>query len=157
MPATVSPRMSSRRPVGRVGLVLLGAGFFLVTVVFAAAAAVFVWPTEGYPPADRTLVGHVDDYAPGSVTHLRSFGIGGYLVRLEGGAFLALDQREPVNGCSAPWRPREQAFRDPCRSYSYDIEGRPSPTNPVRVPMNRLDVRVDADGAVRVVTPAVAR
>jgi hypothetical protein len=155
--ATVYPRVSSRRPVGRAGIALFASGLFLVIAVFTVAVAAYVWPTGAHPTTEQTLVGHVDDFAPGSVTHLRSFGIGGHLVRLEGGAFLAFDRREPVNGCSAPWRPREQAFRDPCRSYSYDIEGRPSPNTAVTASMTRFEARVDADGEICVVAWEVTR
>jgi len=145
------------RSIGRAGIALFASGLFLVIAVFPVAVAAYVWPTEAHPTTEQTLVGHVDDYVPGSVTGLFDVGVRGYLVRFETGEFVAFDRREPAVGCTLVWRPREQVFRDPCHLFEYDIEGRPSPANPVRVPMNRLDVRVDADGAVRVLTPAVAR
>jgi hypothetical protein len=77
-------------------------------------------------------------------------------VRLESGEFLAFDQHEPVNGCSAPWRPREQVFRDPCQGYEYDIEGRASPDNAVQMPMIQFEVEIDGR-EVRVAAPEGSR
>jgi hypothetical protein len=69
--ATRVPQRRNRRPVGRATFVLLGTAFVFTSAVFAAAIAAFAWPNEPYPAVDRSLVGHVDDFAPGSVTHLR--------------------------------------------------------------------------------------
>lgn len=155
MLATGTPRDSLRRPVGRPALLLLGTGLILVAGVFAATAVAYAWPTEPWPPTDRTFVGSTGDFEAGSVTPLFDRGIAGYLVRLEDGEFLAFDRAEPVNGCTLVWgQPRSLGFKDPCHGYEYDVAGNPSQDNFVRLPLTQFEVRVDRDGDVHVVVPA---
>lgn len=155
--ATGTPRKSLRRPVGRPTLLLLGIGLVVVVVVFTTAAAAYAWPNEPWPPTETTIVGGVDDFEPGSVTPLWELGVEGYLVRLESGEFLSFHLAEPVNGCTLPWQPRLQAFRDPCRGFEYDITGEPSSENRIRMPMNQFDLDIDRYDTIRVTTPTEPR
>jgi cytochrome b6-f complex iron-sulfur subunit len=65
--------------------------------------------------------GMVDDFPPGSVTHIpngRS-----YLVRLVDGGFLAVYQRCTHLGCNVPWDQTANAFICPCHSSQFDTQG----------------------------------
>ena len=65
--------------------------------------------------------GAVDDFPPGSVTHIpngRS-----YLVRLADGGFLAVYQRCTHLGCNVPWDQTANAFICPCHSSQFDTQG----------------------------------
>lgn len=151
--AAGTPRSTTQRSIGRDGRLFLGAGLAFFAIVSGAAAVAYAWPTEPRPLTESTVVGHVDDFAPGSVTPLSNLGVGAYLVHTADGEFLAFKAAEPINGCTLVWRPHPRLFFDPCRGYEYDITGQPSPTNAVRVPMNPLDVDVDRRGVVRVTSP----
>jgi hypothetical protein len=129
-----------------------------VTGVFVTAAAAYAWPSEPWPPTGDTFVGEVDEFELGSVTPLWNLDIDGYLVRLEDGGFLAFDRAEPVFGCTLLWdRQGERSFWDACHGYECDIAGHPSPDNPVRIPMNQLELNIDHRGTIRVTTPVEPR
>lgn len=67
------------------------------------------------------IAGPVDRFEPGSVTAFP----GGkfYLVRLEGGGFLALSRECTHLGCTVPWVPDENRFVCPCHASVFDISG----------------------------------
>lgn len=158
MLATGTSRNSLRRQVGRPALLLLGISVVLLIAVFATAAAAYAWPNDLSPTTSTTVVGDVNEFEPGSATPLWEFGIGGYLVRLETGEFLAFDRAEPVIGCSLVWgQPRSLGFKDPCRGFEYDINGDPSPENRVLMPMNQFDLDTDRHGTIRVTSPTEPR
>jgi cytochrome b6-f complex iron-sulfur subunit len=66
-------------------------------------------------------VGAVDDFPPGSVTHVLSGRF--YLSRLQDGGFLAIYQRCTHLGCSVPWVQEQNAFVCPCHNSQFTQEG----------------------------------
>lgn len=72
--------------------------------------------------SDATVTcGHVDQYAPGTIT---AFVRGRfYLARLEDGGFLALSRRCTHLGCTIPWVEAEKRFVCPCHASIFDITG----------------------------------
>lgn len=92
--------------------------------------------------------GAVDDFPPGSVTHIpngRS-----YVVRLPDGGFLAVYQRCTHLGCNVPWDQTANAFICPCHSSRFDNQGAllnpPAPR-----PLDLFSVTI-ADGMVTIDT-----
>ncbi|MBN1146689.1 MAG: Rieske (2Fe-2S) protein [Anaerolineales bacterium] len=66
-------------------------------------------------------VGAVDDFPPGSVTHVPNGRF--YLARLEDGGFLAIYQRCTHLGCNVPWDQAQGAFICPCHNSQFDSTG----------------------------------
>ena len=94
MLATGSPRNSLRRPVGRLGLVLLGAGFVLLAAVFVAAGWRFVSPPDTVSALTAVRLAPASDFALGSVT--------GYRITSEGAVERAPDPSVYRAALSAP-------------------------------------------------------
>jgi Rieske Fe-S protein len=115
-----------------------------VTVLLIAMALDFAWPSAARAPS--VTVGHIDDFAPGSVTHVNT-GVQVYIatlldagerpaalwvVRYEDGSLAVFSAYDPRTGCTLPWResttvpglPRGGFFQDPCHGTSYTIDGR---------------------------------
>lgn len=65
--------------------------------------------------------GTVDDFPPGSVTHITAGRF--YLSRLADGGFLAIHQRCTHLGCSVPWEQTEGKFVCPCHSSQFNAAG----------------------------------
>lgn len=65
--------------------------------------------------------GAVDDFPPGSVTHVPNGRF--YLSRLQDGGFLAIYQRCTHLGCNVPWEQSEGEFICPCHSSRFSPEG----------------------------------
>jgi len=65
--------------------------------------------------------GLVDDFPPGSVTHIANGRF--YLSRLSDGGFLALYQRCTHLGCNVPWDQTQGRFVCPCHSSQFDERG----------------------------------
>lgn len=85
--------------------------------------------------------GSVDDFPPGSVTHISNGRF--YLVRLQDGGFLAIYQRCTHLGCSVPWDQNEQQFICPCHSSRFDLQG--SVLNPPAPgPLDLFSLKIDS-------------
>ncbi|MBN2147734.1 MAG: Rieske 2Fe-2S domain-containing protein [Anaerolineales bacterium] len=65
--------------------------------------------------------GRVDDFPPGSVSHISNGRF--YLARLPDGGFLALYQRCTHLGCNVPWDQEQGAFICPCHNSQFTTEG----------------------------------
>jgi len=92
--------------------------------------------------------GAVEDFPPGSVTHISNGRF--YLSRLADGGFLALYQRCTHLGCNAPWDQAEGAFICPCHSSQFSADG--SVLNPPAPrPLDTFPVSIQ-DGMVMVDT-----
>lgn len=65
--------------------------------------------------------GHIEDFAPGSVTAFA--GARFFLVRLKDGGFMALSLRCSHLGCSVNWQEKKEAFICPCHASQYDRTG----------------------------------
>jgi cytochrome b6-f complex iron-sulfur subunit len=69
----------------------------------------------------QIIAGKVDDFPPGSVTHVANGRF--YLSRLADGGFLALYQRCTHLGCNVPWDQAAGAFVCPCHNSQFTPEG----------------------------------
>lgn len=115
------PRVTSRARPLFWGAVLLGGA------AITAMALVFAWPGSD-SGGGRFDLGHVDDYAIGSVS---TIGEGEFhLVRLGNDTFIAMSWRDPHSECAVfsraddRWRPEIRgSFRDPCHGSSYRMDG----------------------------------
>ena len=65
--------------------------------------------------------GAVEDFEPGSVTAFRQGRF--YLVRQEGGGFLAISRECTHLGCVVPWMTSDNKFVCPCHSSEFDMNG----------------------------------
>lgn len=92
--------------------------------------------------------GKVDDFPPGSVTHIANGRF--YLSRLQDGGFLALYQRCTHLGCSVPWDQSEGAFVCPCHSSKFTVEGEVM-NPPAPLPLEIFPITI-VDGQVMVNT-----
>lgn len=113
--------------------------------------ALFAWPDGASPYPTSLNLGPVEQYEVGSATRIAAPGeyddlrwsavrtavapqmprdAGMWLVRLEDGSVRMLLARDPHQGCTTPWLPdtvhegREGWFRAPCRSSTFDLDGR---------------------------------
>ena len=94
--------------------------------------------------------GRVEDFPPGSVTHIAS--ARAYLSRLADGGFLAIYQRCTHLGCSVPWDHRANAFICPCHSSEFDTQGELlSP--PAPRPLDLFPIVIE-DGEIKIDTAA---
>ncbi len=66
-------------------------------------------------------VGNMDDFPPGSVSHISNGRF--YLARLPDGGFLALYQRCTHLGCNVPWDQAQNAFICPCHNSQFTTTG----------------------------------
>ncbi len=103
-------------------------GIGLATSMFAlfgqASVALFNFFKPRFEPGgfgDIVVAGQVDEFEPGTVSHV----IGGrcYISRLEDGGFLALWQRCTHLGCTVPWLEQDNQFNCPCHSSLFDVVG----------------------------------
>lgn len=69
----------------------------------------------------QIAVGNVDDFPPGSVSHIPNGRF--YLARLADGGFLALYQRCTHLGCNVPWDQAQSTFVCPCHNSQFTLEG----------------------------------
>lgn len=93
-------------------------------------------------------VGKVDDFPPGSVTHIPNGRF--YLSRLQDGGFLALYQRCTHLGCNVPWDQAQGTFICPCHSSAFSVEGEVlNPPAPRPLDLFRITIE---DGLVKVDT-----
>ena len=99
------------------------------------------------------VAGSVDRFAPGSVTPFAQGKF--YLVRDEGGGFLALHRKCTHLGCSVPWREDEQRFACPCHASAFNIHGEvvnapaPRPLDLFPVTISNGVVQVDTSEPIR--------
>jgi len=101
-----------------------------VTLEMAALTLAYTQPrlTEG-EFGSIINVGFVDEFPPGSVTHIPDGRF--YLVRLQDGGFLAIYQRCTHLGCSVPWDQAQGQFVCPCHNSQFtsvgDVLNSPAP------------------------------
>jgi len=109
----------SRRDVLKVTWAGLGA---LATAEIGGLALAYTQPrlVEG-EFGSLINVGPVDEFPPGSVTHVPAGRF--YLSRLQDGGFLAIYQRCTHLGCSVPWVQEQEKFVCPCHNSQFTLEG----------------------------------
>jgi cytochrome b6-f complex iron-sulfur subunit len=97
-------------------------------------------------------VGKVDDFPPGSVTHISNGRF--YLSRLLDGGFLALYQRCTHLGCTVPWEQAAGAFVCPCHNSKFTPDGSvnnppaPRPLDLFTVSIENGEIKVDTGRAI---------
>jgi len=105
---------------------------FLWGALGLAALAELVWVafsflspgkrSAGDQPANAVVsAGAVESFPPGTVEAFQRGQF--YLVRLDGGGFLALSCKCTHLGCTVPWVAKEKKFLCPCHASSFDITG----------------------------------
>jgi len=153
--APVAPAPDARTSRRRMLNWLWGGLSTALTVELATVVGAFVRPRR--PPADTAATlftaGAVEDFAPGSVTPFQAGRF--YLVRLDDGAFLAVDRTCTHLGCTVPWAEDQRRFACPCHASAFDITGavlsppapRPLDLHPVRIE-NGI-VKVDVTERIR--------
>ena len=91
--------------------------------------------------------GKVDDFPPGSVTHISNGRF--YLTRLADGGFLALYQRCTHLGCNVPWDLTAGAFICPCHNSQFTPDGTltnppaPRPLDLFPITLENGEIKVD--------------
>lgn len=126
-----------------------GALIGLVALEMGGIAMTYMQPkvTEG-EFGSVIIAGVVDDFPPGSVSHISNGRF--YLARLQDGGFLALYQRCTHLGCNVPWDQEANAFVCPCHNSQFTQDG--SLVNPPAPrPLDLFPVSIE-DGQVRVDT-----
>ena len=100
----------------------------------------------------RLLAGEVEQFAPGSVTAFENQGF--FLIRDEGGDFLAVHRRCPHLGCNVTWQPETEQFICPCHASSFDSYGDYENT-PIPRPLDTIELSID-DSQVYVNTARIS-
>lgn len=98
-------------------------------------------------------VGAVEDFPPGSVTHISNGRF--YLSRLKDGGFLALHQRCTHLGCNVPWDQSAGLFVCPCHNSQFTQTGEVL-NPPAPRPLDLFSVTIEA-GQVKVDTSRPAQ
>lgn len=96
----------------------------------------------------KITAGHVDEFEPASVSHVRQGRF--YISRLEDGGLLALWHQCTHLGCTIPWREEEGRFHCPCHSSIFNPEGEVL-SGPAPRPMDSFPIEI-VDGEVVVDT-----
>lgn len=146
-----TPNPSNQTEVSRRDFLKLAWAFLggLAALETAGMFVAYLQPrlTEGEFGAVITA-GAVDDFPPGSVTHLPE--ARAYLVRLADGGFLAIYQRCTHLGCSVPWDQAAGKFVCPCHNSQFDQTGNVQ-SPPAPRPLDLFPVTI-LDGQVRIDT-----
>ena len=100
----------------------------------------------------RLLAGEVEQFAPGSVTAFENQGF--FLIRDEGGDFLAVHRRCPHLGCNVIWQPETEQFICPCHASSFDSYGDYENT-PIPRPLDTIELSIE-DSQVYVNTARIS-
>lgn len=157
MIATDFPRSPVRRHPSRLALVLFGFSLVLLLLVSVAGLVAYVWP-EGERLAS---LGVVDDYAVGVpvafwvserevfTTAPPDWEFRGYLVRQPDGTPLALEARDPLEGCSVVWVAQDGFFFDPCHLNNYWSDGRAVDPKSA-ASLRRFALTISADGNIEI-------
>jgi cytochrome b6-f complex iron-sulfur subunit len=98
-------------------------------------------------------VGQVEDFPPGSVTHIPEGRF--YLSRLAEGGFLAIHQRCTHLGCSVPWEQAQKKFVCPCHNSQFTPEGEVL-NPPAPEALDLFELRIE-DGTILVDTGKLIR
>ena len=95
----------------------------------------------------KVVSGQVDEFQPGTVSHVRKGRF--YISRLGDGGMMALWQRCTHLGCTIPWRESEGEFLCPCHSSIFNTVGEvvsgPAPRPMDTFPIEILDGQVVVD------------
>ena len=119
----------------------------LVGMQFGGMTLAYMQPRQALGAAGGWITaGAVDDFPPGSVTHILN--ARAYLARLPDGGFLALHQRCTHLGCNVPWDQSQNAFVCPCHNSQFNTAGEVlNPPAPRALDVFALQIE---DGQVRI-------
>ncbi len=93
----------------------------------------------------KIAAGHVDEFEPGSVSHVRQGRF--FISRLEDGGMLALWHQCTHLGCTIPWREEEGRFHCPCHSSIFNAQGEVL-SGPAPRPMDTFPIQIIDDEVV---------
>jgi cytochrome b6-f complex iron-sulfur subunit len=147
MTRTQPPSPGRRSFLGRLWLLLVG----VALVEYLWLVVEFLRPHRTRPEAEAAgvlVAGPLDRFSPGSVTPFPAGKF--YLVRLEGGGFLALHRECTHLGCTVPWVEEEGRFLCPCHASAFGAQGEVL-SAPAPRPLDRHPVRIE-NGIVKVDT-----
>lgn len=99
----------------------------------------------------QITVGKVEDFPPGSITHIPDGRF--YLARLLDGGFLALYQRCTHLGCNVPWDQTAGTFICPCHNSKFSPQGEVL-NPPAPRPLDLFQITIE-NGQVKVNTGSV--
>ena len=137
---------TSRRSFIKYASIAVGA---LATAELGAIGLAYIQPrlAEG-DFGSLIIAGAVDDFPPGTVTHITNGRF--HLTRLDDGGFLALHQRCTHLGCTVPWDQAAGQFICPCHNSQFDDTGDVL-NPPAPRPLDLFPVSIE-DGMVKVNT-----
>jgi cytochrome b6-f complex iron-sulfur subunit len=101
----------------------------------------------------RVNAGRVDEFVPGTVSHVQKGRF--YISRLEDGGFLALWHRCTHLGCTVPWQEEEGVFNCPCHSSIFTSDGdvisgpAPRPMDIFPMEINEGSIFVDTSSPIQ--------
>jgi len=117
-------KKAEKRDVNRRELLGIAWGVSLLGLFGQAGVALFRFFQPRIEPnafGARVIAGRVDEFQPGTVSHVQKGRF--YISRLEDGGFLALWHRCTHLGCTVPWRDGEDRFLCPCHSSIFTQVG----------------------------------
>lgn len=133
----------SRRNFLKYGLGALGAATLLE---LGGATLLYLRPQETAVSFGKVVnVGPVDAFPPGSVTEFTNGRF--FLIREEGGGFLAIYRRCPHLGCTVHWEPEENQFHCPCHAARFDVHGDYN-NPPVPRPLDTFAISITEEGVL---------
>ena len=135
--------------VNEVRRYIVWASFFGFLVALSAAMARFFLPRAIFEPSSIFRIGFPGDYALGVDTKWQQqYRI--WVVRNSERLFVIYARCTHL-GCTPDWKASENKFKCPCHGSGYDSEG-VNFEGPAPRPMDRAEVKVDAEGHVVVNT-----
>lgn len=117
-------KKQAKKGVTRGEFLEIGWGFALLGLFMQSGVALaryFMPRVEPGAFGTRVVAGRVDEFQPGTVSHVQKGRF--YLTCLEDGGYLALWHSCTHLGCTVPWREDEGRFHCPCHSTIFTSAG----------------------------------
>lgn len=127
-----------RRDFLKISLLVLGG---LASLEIGGIAFAYLQPQTGEGEFGNVIsVGKVDQYPPGSISHISNGQF--FLARLSDGGFLALYQRCPHLGCVVQWEQGQERFNCPCHNSQFTQGGNVlNPPSPRPLDLFPIEIR----------------
>ncbi|MEI6691565.1 MAG: ubiquinol-cytochrome c reductase iron-sulfur subunit [Chlorobium sp.] len=122
------------------------AGFLAIN---SAAFLRFFYPRVLFEPPSQFKVGLPADYPPGQVNSQYQREFGTWIIRLQDGAFFAMETKCTHLGCTPSWMDAQKKFKCPCHGSGYYITGL-NFEGPAPRPMDRFKISIAEDGQLLV-------
>ena len=115
----------------------------------SAAFLRFLYPRVLFEPASTFKVGLPADYPLGTVNSQYQREYRTWIIRLQDGAFFAMETKCTHLGCTPNWMEAQKKFKCPCHGSGYYITGL-NFEGPAPRPMDRFKISVAEDGQMLV-------